>query len=524
MIAAKTIEMAFFKLKENKVSNLLFSAGRVVNAFADDKINGHPCQIDARSHVNDSFCLHYEAEKVDRAVHYKCILSLKDAELHLEPSVFGQLTLCFKRINSIYSSYAKEMSSTHSKFDNGASEFFDRNAKGLDNPSCVQFGAYDLSNFPLDSFPSDRLLFPTLLDTSEGSLFCSGPGQNRKSNQGDGRTNIDALIFTKECDILSIVLSGIQLHIHDSSSVIATFTIPHSNSSVVIQNNDVDMVFAIDSLSISSGWWTSAFQENLWGPVTPCVSPMLNLRVRTCEFGHVSKTDICIGIQNVSAVLPPELLAVLIGYFTLSEWNGGSNEETVELDPDRTEIQCFFTYTVEIVDSVLIVPVESSENRLLNLQIPVLYCRFISQLHLADPLEKVPSECSVAIDKVAESNHSLNLFGRDLSLSYLILGDPISGSSLLEELRWPTKVSLIFPFSADVWILIPNQDTNESACDSGCDNLCVMARVLETKTLVEGTLYIISESSNVVFLSVDDSVLVSLQVQPPWKGLVSLLM
>lgn len=488
--------MAFCKLKETKFTNVLFSAGRVVNAFANDKITGHPCQIDARSHVNESFCLHFEAEKVGRAVHYKSIMSLKDAELHLEPAVFGQLALCFKRVNTIYILYAKEMSAKHIKFDNGASEFSDREVKGLVNPSSIQSG--DLSNFPLDSFPSARL-FPTRLKTSESSLLCSGPLQNSKSNLGDGRTNIDASIFTKECDIVSIELSGIQMYIHDSSNVIATIRIPQSNSSIFIQNNVVDMVFSIDSLSISSGWWTSAIQESLWGPVSLCVSPMLNIRVRTCKLGLVSKTDICIGIQHVCAVLPPELLAVLIGYFTLSEWNGGNNEHNVEVNPDITESQCFFTYTIEILDSSLIVPVESLEDRLLNLQIPVLYCSFSPQLHLPDPLARVPSECSIEIDKVAESNYTLNIFGRDLTLSYVIHGDLVSGSSLLEELRWPAKVSLIFPFSADFWILIPNQYTNEPVSDSGYGNLCVMARVLECKSLVEGTCTssIIPESSKI---------------------------
>ncbi|KAL9665135.1 hypothetical protein QQ045_020546 [Rhodiola kirilowii] len=487
-VAAKTIEMTFFRLSENNISNLLFSAGRTINAHANEKITEHPCQMEAnvRSHANGSFSVHYESENANKGVHYKCYLYLKEAELHLEPFICGQLAICFKRMNALHILYAKELSTKPSMYDNEVSELFDCMPKDTGDPLFILSGQSDLSSCPLDGFPFARVPCSSLLDSSERSWFCSKPARNKKSKIGDRRTKVDVFSFMKGFNVLNVDLSGIQIHFHDSSSIIATITIPQSISSVFTQDNVVEVMCSVDELSVSSSWWTSRIHENLWGPVSLCASPVLNIQVRTYEFGQVPKTDICIGVQHVCAVLPPEFLAVTIGYFALFEWDGGNNEQFVKEDQDKKEVQSFFTFKIEILDSSLIVPVESAENQYLNLEIPVLYCRIIPQLHLADPLEEVPSECSVKMEKVAKSNYSLNFFGRDLSLSFLILGDLGSCSSILAEMKWPSKVSLIPHFSADVWVLIPHQYTNFSARDSGYGNLCVMTRVLECKILVEG--------------------------------------
>uniref|UniRef100_A0A7N0U003 Vacuolar protein sorting-associated protein 13 VPS13 adaptor binding domain-containing protein n=1 Tax=Kalanchoe fedtschenkoi TaxID=63787 RepID=A0A7N0U003_KALFE len=487
-IAAKTMEMSFFKLGETKVNTLLFSTGRMVNAHANEKVVELPCQMDAsaRSPADGSFCICYETVNADKSAHYRCKLYLKDAELHVEPYFYGQLAICFKRINAMCISYAKEVASRTSMMDNKPIKSFHYMTKNADDPESVLSGQLDISNCPLDRFPLSILRNLSMLATSESLLSCSDSVQNKISNMGFVSKNIDALSFMGGLYVLNINLSGMQIHVHDSSSVIVTATIPYSVSSVCIQNNVVDVICSIDALSISSSWWTSRLQNDLWGPLSSTVSPVLKIRFRTSEFGQVSKTDICISVQNVSAVLPTELLAVMIGYFTLSDWNAGSNVEFLNEDQDKMEAIWFFTYNIEILDSSLIIPVESAENQYLKLDIPMMHCRFIPLLVLADPLENIPSECSVKIDKAAESNYSLNLFGRHLSLSYILLQDLSSCRSLPKEMKWPSKVSLISPFCADVWVLIPHHYTSSCAFDSGYGNLCVMARVLECKILVEG--------------------------------------
>ncbi|VFQ83984.1 unnamed protein product [Cuscuta campestris] len=60
----------------------------------------------------------------------------------------------------------------------------------------------------------------------------------------------------------------------------------------------------------------------LWGPLTPTVSPIFQfcMRKETAK-SRESLLELSFGIQNVSCVLPPEFLAVIIGYFSLPDWS-----------------------------------------------------------------------------------------------------------------------------------------------------------------------------------------------------------
>ena len=70
--------------------------------------------------------------------------------------------------------------------------------------------------------------------------------------------------------------------------------------------------------------------------------------------------DFC--IQNVSCILPTKFLAVLIGYFSMPDWNSNAKESS-GIDNSKDTDSFPFTYKFENIDSDILlieIPLECS--------------------------------------------------------------------------------------------------------------------------------------------------------------------
>lgn len=94
------------------------------------------------------------------------------------------------------------------------------------------------------------------------------------------------------------------------------------------------------------------------GPCLLTLSPVINIRVR--KGNHGMELDFC--IQNVSCILPTEFLAVLIGYFSMPDWNSNAKESS-GIDNSKDTDSFPFTYKFENTDSDILlkeIPLECS--------------------------------------------------------------------------------------------------------------------------------------------------------------------
>ncbi|KAK0593757.1 hypothetical protein LWI29_035407 [Acer saccharum] len=229
----------------------------------------------------------------------------------------------------------------------------------------------------------------------------------------------------------------------------------------------MDLLFSVEGLVLTSSWWTKTFHKFLWGPSLPNLSPILNLRVRKANVGSLSfQLEVSLGIQHVCCVLPPEYLAIIIGYFSLPDWGLNSSEQTDE---------SAFVYKFEVLDSTLIVPVENDLHQLLKVEMQQFYCSYIPNCASNNILVNIPPEYMVPAHKVAKENNCLNLFGQGLILSFLLFKDDGCDCLMFDQDTGCGNVILIAPFSADVWVRIPSG--SKSTCESSSASTCIMSSI-----------------------------------------------
>lgn len=452
------------------------------------------------------FILQYESH-LKETVPHKCRICLNNGDLHCYPYVIRLLVAFFDKL-STYGASNHGNNSLSSSMDA-------RNPKSVPGFGCQRFGfsnfvepgSSEYASIPLDHFPFVMLSNTASLGNLESSLLYASHEWRKYFSLRDSRiispqssikevskkfhspalksaSVVEASavcgssVNTSSLLVIDVNLCGIKVHFHDSSGIIGTITIPTSNSSVFISENCFDILCSTEGLVLTSSWWTQNLREFLWGPTLSSLSPILNVRVRK-ECGPLSsRVELCFSIQHVYCILPPEYLAIIIGYFSLSDWSSDSNDQLVTIGHEHSESEneCSFVYKIEILESVLIVPVESNEGQFLKSELQQLYCTFIQRSSLNNALKDIPHECWVPVDKLAKRNHCLNLFGRDLVLSFLSFKDD-QYSSFVE-------VPLIAPLCADVWVKIPCE--NESSCESSPPNTCVMIRIGNCQLKAEG--------------------------------------
>lgn len=413
---------------------------------------------------NGCFMLHYDGD---------LSIWLSDFDLHCYPHIVGLLVGFCDKISEYSSSNGVknqgfvESNSNSNSIHSGS--YFDFQRFGCSNiydTSSSDWESIRLDNYPFVTIYNDKPLLnleSSLINTDWKKVLKKREGKIERS-KFRAKKEFERL-SDPNLVVINLDLSSIRLHLHDSSSIVASFTIPAAKSSIAIHENSLDMLCSIEGLSLSSHWYPQTLQDSLWGPALPNLSPVINIRVRKGNLG----IELDFSIQNVSCVLPTEFLAVLIGYFSLPDWNSQSKESQSPVVTNKDTDNICFTYKFEILDSVLLTPVVNADYQFVKLDIPQLYFTFFENNDSDILLKEIPLDCSVSPEFIADQNLCLNVFGRDLSLHHLLQKDKPSEV---------TSVSLIAPLSGDIWISIPNGPNSAT---------CVMSRVNKCQFIIEGS-------------------------------------
>ncbi|CAN8265066.1 unnamed protein product [Cochlearia groenlandica] len=428
-------------------------------------------------------------------VYHKYKICWRGAELHCYPYIFGLLTRFLDKINSYQKSSAKTNPSSITAEISASTEFprFGVERFGFSNyiesRSC---GCISLDRYPFvtiynsgslgsletslgDSTFDWRKLF-LLKNKKDGAEMCLNDECNRCSLQAKCDCPLNELLSSKDLGQTNIFtvdmhISSTSVHFHDSSSVFGTIILPVSKYMLTISDDWFDLVASVEDVMLESSFFTNYSGGFLWRPSLPDVSPVLNLRVvkRNLEPSG-PELEVSIGIQHTCCILPPEYVAILIGYFSLPDWTSKSGLQSLPQATEFTKVhtELAITYIIEVLDSTFILPVENDDCRQLKTEIPELYFSFISKCSLSNVVQHIPQECVIPVNQVAGRTNCLNIFGRNLSLSLLLSENGISTFKKDAVCR---RIPLGARLVAEAWIRLP--------CDNNLlsDLACVMSKV-----------------------------------------------
>ncbi|XP_021627253.1 uncharacterized protein LOC110625875 isoform X2 [Manihot esculenta] len=517
-VCTKELKVTTSPLRNQNDGCILFSSG---DQFASGAANRQALNVgnsnqdgncgDNSGCIEAFFLMHYEAHRSVDFVSHKFSFGLNDADLHCYPHIFGLLVGFYERLSSFYA-YEKSCSSVMDGKSPNNRPGFQFQRFGYSNFS--EDGCCDHASISLDCYPfitisnsgshgnlqnsfchfiPDWRKYFKLKDTKLRSPKCAMKKESRTFHASPVINTSGVDTFTApeslcEPDIfnIDINLCGIRVHFHDSSCTVGTITIPTSKSSFLIYDNYMDLLCSIEGLIVTSPWWTSNFKDFLWGPSLPNMSSTLNLRVRKGHAGlATSQLEVSVGVQHVCCFLPPEYLAIIIGYFSLPDWISNLSEQPVaeNCDSVATNKGSPVVYKFEILESTLILPVERDEHQFLKIELHQLYYSLILESSPSDVLKDIPPQCKVPAHKVAKANHCLNIYGRDLILSLLLCKDDEHGCLIVDKDTGCGNVILIAPLSADVWIRLPCED--ESCLYRSSASTCVMSRISNCQLIAD---------------------------------------
>ncbi|XP_022960657.1 uncharacterized protein LOC111461381 isoform X1 [Cucurbita moschata] len=462
----------------------------------DDGLNG--------MNINAGKCctLHFNSGRNDGA---NIAIHLNDAEIHCYPYVYGLLTGFYERLSACNATFSGE-----SDIGPGMN---DECVKPMPLPPNQRFGFtnfMEIDSIGHDSIPFD--CFPFITVQNSGFLGSLESSEWRKHYKvRDREIKIPVFGLEKEPTIfhtqpskpkfgmdssvtsgsscnhslhdIYLALCGIKIHFHDSSCIVGSLTLPNCKSSLFICEDYSDVLCSVEGLTITSSW-TKNYLELVWGPSFPYLCPILNFRVRQGKsVSSSAKIEISVGIQHVCCFLPPEYLAMIIGYFKLPDWSLQSNEQcfTGRNGHAGLEEETSVLYKFEILDSALIMPVENYELQFLRFEIKQLYFTFFFGSSLEDALKDIPPECSIPIHKLAETNNCLNLFGRELLLSLLLFKERHSSSFFCQGTECQ-NISLVEQLNADIWVRIPCES---EFINNSLQATCIMTRIRNCEVIVD---------------------------------------
>ncbi|KAF1899682.1 hypothetical protein Lal_00019812 [Lupinus albus] len=516
-LSVKSLTVCAYKIKDEKDSRLVLLSGNVSfpsTTVGEDCVSGPSIEFDQYSDgailADACFAMHYESSRTDLVCH-KFIVNLHNVDIHCYPHVVGLLVGFFNRLSAFSTQFEKSSACNTADISKILSSF------GLQKfgfSNYFEFGSSDSACIPMDRFPfitiyntgslgdlessliypipdwrncftmRDRKINSSKINMRKGSKFFQDSPSKSKSGFGyyleSGVASISNIFFAE------LHLYGLRAHFHDSSCIIGTMLVPTCKSSILFCDDGIDIFSSSEGLVLTSSWWSRNFKDYLWGPSSSNLSPILNVRVKKGQnISSNTELEVSISVQHVYCMLPSEYLSIIIGYFSLSDWGGYSNDQfTIEEQSDiNAKNDMNVTYKFEILDSTLILPVESNEHQFLKVEMQQLYCSFIENCDFDDVLKNIPPESSVPIHKLAKRNNSLNVFGRDLFISLLLYNNDMLGFATI-ELNTEFVVSpLIAPLNADIWVRVPYGSI--SNCESSSPSVCFMTSINSCHIIAE---------------------------------------
>ncbi|KAL8141634.1 hypothetical protein V2J09_014666 [Rumex salicifolius] len=412
-------------------------------------------------------------------------LCLNDIELHCYPKIIGLLVdFCdglYGDGNEQHSDRSKESRSSgdaqalgFQKF--GFSNFHDKGFSQCDGIPLCQFPFVRMYNSGSGE-PSVPLCSRSFTSMDKHASRFSDAPHSESSETASLGYSIDHFLFTTKFQLRSI-----KLHFHDASSIVGSVTLPVGEVILGSHENTIEVLCSVDGLTISSPWWVRNNQELLWAPLVGNKSPILNLHFRTSpSLSHAA--ELRISVQNVRCILPPEYLAILIGYFTLPDWAGVQSKQKTDFELQVAPNEKRIIYKFEILESSLISPIEGDDNCFLRLEIPELFGSFILNDSSENALSNIIPECLVPEDKFAVRINSLNIYGHNLTLSLLVCNNNVYNSFAFDEIASTVICKLIQSLNVELWIIIPRESL--SVLLSGPSRTRVMAYIASCEFVAE---------------------------------------
>ncbi|KAL6856895.1 hypothetical protein ACP4OV_018277 [Aristida adscensionis] len=476
-LTMKTVKVSSNKQRVESDSHVLCSSG---NNNSSASLNLTECR---ESSVEPCLNLHYRGHKHDDQIHHVYQLNLHDVDLHVNPSIIGQIRRFLAKLDSVplvsadVGSSMRGQSSMKSEAANGIPPKFSlSNLCGSDG---TLFAGISVDQFPfLDTNFTYGYNFGysgTQEVQSQESLYsktkqCHGTSGLNGDHESELARNSLSKTQHSNClptssnkpnnvsiTVLDLCLVSVRVHFPDSCGILATITIPESIGTLtLLDSGSWDLLFSVNNIILASPWSSPNIHELLWGTSSRHNASILNVRVK--KDVPTLSTEVCIGIQNVCCVLPSKLLAMFIGFFLLEDWIPVAEQHNPVADDN---LECYgeshdcITYKFEICDSIVIFPVENQDFFCLKLEVPHFFCEFIPTGTCVEFAKRIPKEFFSSECIISSRVDIISIYARNASISLQFLSEQTNFVLKLDE-NMPKRIhSLIEKLDAGIWIQVP---------------------------------------------------------------------
>lgn len=314
----------------------------------------------------------------------------------------------------------------------------------------------------------DASVFDKTVKTEDGAAYTKLSGDIEPNNLGT-TTVMDVNSGINESDAsdkytfkIDLEVDSTDIHFHDSACVLATVVIPKSKSFVFLSKENAlwDVMIYFEGVRLLSLWAPATLGEVLWGPLFHGPCPIVNLRILKKEkINGCSELEMSVSIQHICCVLPSDFLAVVIGYFAFSHW-----EKYLQTESDLSKSKeiltsentsSHFHFKVEVIDSVLILPVETSCNEFLELGLPELFFTLLPSCTIPYKNGNLNNESTPAVYLSASKMDFIDVAGRQLSLSFASTRNDEPKLYGKDSCLASAKLPLIERLDADLSLRIP---------------------------------------------------------------------
>ncbi|KAF8712705.1 hypothetical protein HU200_028469 [Digitaria exilis] len=429
--------------------------------------------------VESCLNLHYTTHKLDDQMHHVYQLKLRDVDLHVNPSIIGQIQMFFRNLDpgpSVGSDDESAMIGQASLKSRAANGILPKSSlSNLCGEDATLFAGVSVDHFPfLDTDYTYGYSFGCLgtqdVQSQEISYSKNDQGYDSSGSNGyhvsDLASNSVGITQHSNCSftssnvsrtVLDLSLVSVRVHFPESCSTLATITIPESIATLTFFDaSSWDLLLSANNLTLASPWTPPNIHELLWGTSSHHNASVLNVRVKK-DLPALS-TEVCVGIQNVCCVLPSKLLAMFVGFFLLDDWNPLEEQEQPMAG---NNLECMgeshdcITYKFEIRDSVVIFPVEEQDFFCIKLGVPHFFCEFIATGSSVEFAKRIPKEFCTSECLVSSRADIICIYARNASISLLFVSEQANFMLKLDE-NIPKRIhSLIEKLDAGIWIQVP---------------------------------------------------------------------
>ncbi|CAM0910801.1 unnamed protein product [Alopecurus aequalis] len=473
-VITKMVEITSTDPKNKSNSHVLCSSG---NYKTTANMTGCPENSAAEACLK----LHYKTHKYNEQVHHVYELNLNDVDLHVHPSVFGQINKFLRNLDALSPAGSVAVSSAldHSSMKSKAADtkFPKISLSKFCQAESTSYGGVSVDHFPF--LHADIISNFGCLETQRVQTLDITSSKIKQCDESSGINGqcaselASSVLFKTEhssCSstspnntnnvsstILDLSLISVRAHFHESCGILATLTVPESIATLSLADTTSwDLLLSAKDITLASSWASPSISELLWRTYSHGNANVLNIRVKK-DLSALS-TEVCIATQNVCCVLPSKLLAMFIGFFLLDDWDPMAEQHHSVASNNHEcsgELHDSINYKFEICDCVLLFPVENQELFCIKLGVPYFFCEFIPTGVSAEFVKRIPNEFFSSECILSSRADVISLCSRNASISLVFLNEQRNFILKLDE-DMPTRIhSLVEKLDADIWIQVP---------------------------------------------------------------------